>query len=363
MARAKKLPSGSWRVLVYAGMDQQGKRKYESFTAPTKKEAEFLASQFRFKQNRKANPGDMTLGEAIDAYIEKRDGVLSPSTIYSYKKIRRNRFKELMDYRLKDLTRETLERAVAQEAKTISRNGRPVSPKTISCAYMLLAAALKDYYPELDTRVQLPRQQNKAVLKELLPPEVIFKIVKGTKIEIPVLLAMWLSFTMSEIRGLTRQSISADGYITIREVVVDVDGQPVRKSVAKQKLRQRRLQIPTYIRSLIDQLPPEQNEIVTLTGKAIYDRWSKLLAKNNLPHMTFHDLRHLNASVMAQLGIPDKYAQERGGWKSDAVMKSVYQHTFSAARQEVDKKIDAFFETARAGQNKPRTLKIKRNAT
>lgn len=37
--------------------------------------------------------------------------------------------------------------------------------------------------------------------------------------------------------------------------------------------------------------------------------------------MTFHDLRHLNASVMAALRIPDKYAQERGGWKSDKIMK------------------------------------------
>ena len=113
MAKAKKLPSGSWRVLVYAGLDEQGKRKYESFTAPTKKEAEFLASEFRFKQKKKINPGDMTLGEAIDAYIAKKDGVLSPSTIAGYKKIRRTRFQELMGVKLKSLTTEALEQAVA----------------------------------------------------------------------------------------------------------------------------------------------------------------------------------------------------------------------------------------------------------
>ncbi len=59
--------------------------------------------------------------------------------------------------------------------------------------------------------------------------------------------------------------------------------------------------------------------------------------------LTFHDLRHINASVMAQLNIPDKYALERGGWKTDHVMKKVYTHTFSEERQRVDNIIDDYF--------------------
>ena len=39
MATAKKLPSGAYRCLIYIG-DENGKRKYKSFTAKTKKEAE-----------------------------------------------------------------------------------------------------------------------------------------------------------------------------------------------------------------------------------------------------------------------------------------------------------------------------------
>ena len=60
--------------------------------------------------------------------------------------------------------------------------------------------------------------------------------------------------------------------------------------------------------------------------------------------MTFHDLRHLNASVMALLRIPDKYAQDRGGWKTDYVMKKVYTQTFPEARVQVDDKIDNYFD-------------------
>ena len=59
--------------------------------------------------------------------------------------------------------------------------------------------------------------------------------------------------------------------------------------------------------------------------------------------MTFHQLRHLNASIMAVLNIPDKYAQERGGWKTDRVMKKVYTHTFCDERKAVDSIIDNYF--------------------
>ena len=59
--------------------------------------------------------------------------------------------------------------------------------------------------------------------------------------------------------------------------------------------------------------------------------------------MTFHDLRHLNASVMLMLGVPDKYAMERGGWSTTSTLKSVYQETFSDERRAYDDRIDRYF--------------------
>lgn len=85
---------------------------------------------------------------------------------------------------------------------------------------------------------------------------------------------------------------------------------------------------------------------VELSDTIIYKHFVKFIAAAGLPHMTFHDLRHLNASVMLMLGVPDKYAMERGGWSSPSIMKSVYQHTFTAERQAIDKKIDSYFESA-----------------
>ena len=60
--------------------------------------------------------------------------------------------------------------------------------------------------------------------------------------------------------------------------------------------------------------------------------------------MTLHDLRHINASIMLALGVPDKYAMERGGWSTPSTLKNVYQHTFTAEREETDKKIDNYMD-------------------
>ena len=38
-----------------------------------------------------------------------------------------------------------------------------------------------------------------------------------------------------------------------------------------------------------------------------------------------------------------KYAQERGGWKTDVVMKKVYTQTFPEERVKVDDTVDSYF--------------------
>ena len=55
---------------------------------------------------------------------------------------------------------------------------------------------------------------------------------------------------------------------------------------------------------------------------------------------------------MALLNIPSNYAQEKGGWKTDHVMKGVYTHTFTAGRQDADRKMDSLFSEIITGEKK-----------
>ena len=339
MAKAKKLPSGNWRARAsYTGPD--GKRHFESFTASTKKEAEYMAAEFVLNRKEMKDEHKWTLGYAIDQYIELKRPVLSPSSIYRYETIRKRSFQDIMDMPLGKLNSNILQQAVNAEMERtpLNRSGT-VSPKTIQNEYGLIASTLRRYCPDKTFRVDLPRKARR--IRTLPLPKEICEAVKDTDIELAVLLAVWLSFTMSEIRGLTK-SKSIDGdYITIREVLVNVGGVDNRKELAKEISRNRRHRMPEPIKKLINQV--DGDILVPIRPKSLTYKFKKCLEKAGLPEMTFHDLRHINATLMATLKIPDKYAQERGGWKTDHVMKAVYTETFSEERQRVDKIIDDYF--------------------
>ncbi|MCI5874794.1 MAG: tyrosine-type recombinase/integrase [Clostridiales bacterium] len=363
MARRKKgeLPSGSIRRQIYDHSElvfdefgkpiidpktgkQKKKRVYISVTADTRQEADLAKAELRAGKKKHQKPCSLTLYEAIDDYISSSDAILSPSTIRGYRTIQRNAFSSIMHMPISDLSNTVLRDAVNAECKrtTGKKNPKPISSKTVINEYGLLSSVLNMYAPDIDRSVKLPQKEHNK--HEISTPDVIYDIVKGTDIELPVMLAMWLSFTESEILGLTKsKSISSDGrYITIKEVLVkDADGNTVVKNKGKQPARDRTLRIPEYIKGLIDQVNTDQ--LVTISGTALSKRFNRIIKKAEIPHMTFHDLRHVNASVMSLLKVPDKYAQERGGWHSDHIMKSVYQQTFSSERAAVDEQIDNYF--------------------
>mgnify|MGYP002510770149 CR=1 FL=1 len=355
MAKAKKLPSGSWRCLVYDYTDSVGKRHYKSITSndPSprgRREAELKAAEYQAQKSigarkKSADYGDMTLTEAIDKYVESRELLnRSPTTVQDYQCIQRNAFQDLMDMQLKNFDVTILQEAINVEARrpahSLAKKGKTISAKRVKNEWGLVGAVLHKYRKDINLdEIELPQVTPRNV--ELPSAHAVIQMVHGTEIELPVLLAMWLSFSMSEVRGLTKsKSISGD-YLTIREVIVDVDGKPYKKDMAKNPTRNRRHRIPAYIKALIDKV--EGDVLVPIDGRTLYRKWIRLQDKYGMDHITFHDLRHLNASVMAMLRIPDKYAQERGGWKSDKVMKNIYMQTFSEERERVDNVIDEYF--------------------
>lgn len=324
--KAEKLPSGSYRARVAVN----GIRK--TFVAETAREAIRLANEWKYLQ--KAPVQDMTVEKAIEAYIESIRDMRSPSTIAGYEKIKRNQFQSLMKIKLSKLTQAAVNIAVNEERK------KGLSAKTISNAHGLLSAVLHVYYPDLILNTRLPQQKKKHKILASSPSE-IYAAIRGSDIELPVLLAMCLSLSMSEIRGLKKTDIE-DGILHVQRSKVYVNRKQILKEEMKEENRDRYLAVPNFIKPLIDEVKTEY--LTELSGQAIYKRFVVLIEKAGLPHMTFHDLRHVNASVMHLLGVPDKYAMERGGWKTDHTMKSVYQNTFSEERQKFDAIIDSFFE-------------------
>ncbi|MBQ9081996.1 MAG: site-specific integrase [Clostridia bacterium] len=332
MATAKKLPSGQWRVLLYVGKDDEGKRKYKSFTAPTKKEAEYMAAEYNISEKKPTIPVNMTVGQLIDQYIESKSNILSPTSIQGYRQIRRMRLQPLMDKVATKLLAADVQDAINTDAKRLS-------PKSIADAYGLFVSALRAQSIRADWRITLPKRQKK--FREMPTPETIFQLVHGTDIELPCLLAMWLGLRMSEVRGIKHGDIRNE-ILTIHSTIVDVDGVAIEKDATKTYDSTRRLRVPQYILNLIAPGPADDH-VVQLSGQAIYKRFIRLQEAAEMEPIRFHDLRHLNASVMVALNIPDRYAMERGGWSTNKTLQSVYQHTFSIERQRVDDIVDNYF--------------------
>lgn len=351
MATAKKLPSGSWRVQVYAGKSAEGKPQYRSFTRPTKKEAEYEAMtwQLHYKEVSRDSTS-MTLAEAMEKYIASKDSVLSPSTIRSYDAIRRTALQELMPVKLNRLTPQLIQEAINRAGKpyTDSRGRtRQRTPKTIRNIHGLLSAVLSEYCPDMILHTTLPQKERKE--QQILEPEqiaVLLKAASGTEMEIPILLAVWLCMRASEIMGLTWDCVDFDkGMITIKKALVRGKDNAWVEKTTKTTNSTRTVSVPDYILAKLQdaKVQASTDHVVNIRGSGLYKRLKVILRKNGLPDIRFHDLRHTSASVMLLLNIPDLYAQRRGGWATDRTMKAVYQHLMDAKRRAVDIAIDEYF--------------------
>lgn len=338
MAYTKRMPSGSYKCQYYI----DGKRR--CVTAQTKKEAEYLALQDQLAVKRKKEYGP-TIGEAVRTYIDSRDAVLSPSTIQGYERMYANSMEDIKQIPVGKFTNKRYQEFINSLAASRSYKKKPYSPKYIANVCGLLTSAIRYADPDARPEAALPARQKK--IMNLLSPKAVISIVSGSDIELPVLLAMWLSLSMSEIRGLTVASVRGDS-LYVEGAVVDIDGMPIHKDSNKAYDRTRALHIPPRIMDLIhetDAWKRGSGYLVPISSRALYNRWTRMQRAAGIDRpMTFHGLRHENASILLALGIPNTYAQERGGWAGPATLQRVYQHTLAGRQADYDARMDTFME-------------------
>lgn len=334
----RKLSSGNWFIQLRLGGESI------PITEPTEKKcvtsARLAKAEYLAGKRNKGGMVEKTLKDACTEYIENRRSRLSPSTIQGYEKIRDNNFQSIMSKQLDSLTWRVLDEAIGKECARKSARGKPLTAKSVNNAFLLILSVLKYNKIKFDDSFSLPEIKRKPV--QIIPAEDVYRAVKGTEIELPCLLSMWLTMSLSEIRGLTKSKSIRNNQIAIVETVIDTKDGPVRKEGGKEVERTRIQNLPPYIKQLIEKV--DGDIICALKAEAINRRLKLLLSKNGLSEINFHKLRHISASTMAALNIPANYAQEKGGWKTDYTMQTVYTHTFTEERKQADAKMDGYFE-------------------
>lgn len=333
--KARKLPSGNWRVNAYVGKDYIGKQIRKSFTAPTKREAELLANQYLITHKQNDNYTDMLLSEAFERYIASKDSVLSPSTIRGYRHIQQKHLQELMPCKLSHLTEENIQIA-------INKLSAAHSPKTVRNIYGLLVAVLKTYNPSFHLNITLPQKEKPSIF---IPNEEqisrLLSEVQDTELEKAILLGAVGGLRRSEIAALTTDDVSETGITVNKAVVCNSEGQWVLKTTKTTESTR----FVTLPKEVIDKLKPQNgtDKIVNLQPNIITNYFRQITKKTFGQPIRFHSLRHFSASFLHSLNVPTAYIMKRGGWSNPATLQKIYTHTMEQQEKDFNKIINQQF--------------------
>ena len=315
MPKAKKLPSGSWRCRAYAGKDKNGHKHQESFTAPTKAEAEMLASEYAAKKRTLNVRRDLTVEEAVDGYIKAKEAVSSPSTIRGYRQMQRCRYDSINSKKIRSLTSEDMQLFISELVK------KGLSPKTIRNVYGLLTASVALYDDFAHFRVTLPTKQKKR--PQSPSDDAVRALYEAASPQMKVCIALGCrSVRRGEISALKYEDI-VDGVAHIHaDMVKNSDGKWIYKEIPKTEGSDRYIKVPDF--------GSGTGYIVEWSPDSITKRFIELRNSLGLT-IRFHDLRHYFASTAAVLQIPDIYTADLGGWQRDGrTMKAVYQNNIKS---------------------------------
>lgn len=338
MSKAKKLPSGNWRVQAQITVDGITIRK--SFTHSERRKAELAATAWQsgVQQEQIEN---ITLAAAYERYISAKENVLSPSTIRNYKILSNNALQDIMQIKLERLNNEIIQRSINQFAATHS-------PKTVRNCHGLLSAVLTMFRPDFTLHTKLPQKVKTAMF---IPTDEVIRnlmsAVKDTSLEVPVLLAAFGALRCGEICALTSDDVFDKGIHVNKSMVCDSEGKWHIKP-PKTVSSDRYVELPPFV---IEQLQEKNGRIVNLTPHTISTNFNRFLRQHNIPHFRFHDLRHYNVSILHAMGIPDKYIMAQGGWSTNYTMQNVYNHIMSDKQTKFAKRISNHFEKIYSVEN------------
>lgn len=316
MPTAKKTSSGMWRVRAYSHTDAEGKKHYRSFSAPTKQEAEQAAAKFSGTSDRMERV-DLTVSEAIEGYINAKEGVLSPSTVRGYRRMLRNNFDRIGHLKIRKLTTAIVQTFVSDLSKEMSA-------KSVKNVYGLLTAGIALYMPDKSFKVKLPTRPKKR-LQAISDDSVMVLYNSAPRwLKICIGLAAFGGLRRGEISALKYGDIS-DGIVHVHaDMIQDSSGAYHYKEMPKTLDSVRYVPLPADLVDLIGTGDHEDFIIDRYTG-SITAQFEALRDKCGVD-LRFHDLRHFFASTGAFL-IPRLYLAHVGGWaNSSKCMEDYYEH-------------------------------------
>lgn len=198
--------------------------------------------------------------------------------------------------------------------------------------------------------------------------EKLFEVVKGDPVEFPVLMAAFYGLRRSEIMGLKWRAIDFEGNtLTIGHTVVQyrINGKQIieGKDRAKNKSSCRTMPLVPQYRDLLLRMRERQKSCRAMCGNSyqesdyiyvndlgapykpnfVTDHFKRILRKNGLRVIRFHDLRHTCASLLLKNHVDMKDIQSWLGHSSYSTTANIYAHLDDTSKHRPATKMDQTF--------------------
>ena len=352
-----------YAVLNYKNAGGQRKTKWIALGLPEKSnkrkaEAELAWLRAEFEPPKEVGDlsSDMLFADYLLEWLEIAKGRLAVATYSSYAAMIK---KPVGPYfRQRNLTLRELEARHLQ--MFYSEMLRKVKPNTVIHYHAIIHSALK-YAVKTDMLVQNVADKVDRPKKNSFQPvflsaeemQKMFKALRGTKLELPVLVAAFYGFRRGEVLGLKWDAIDFErGTISVIRTVttITIDGKQteIEQQSAKTKSSLRTLPLIGSFREYFLQVKEAEELNKQVCGNCYnheYDgfvfvdelgermranyltsAFPKFLEDHGLRRMRFHDLRHSCASLLLANGVPLKHIQEWLGHSDFTTTANIYAH-------------------------------------
>ena len=318
----RKMPSGKWQSVVYVGK-VDGKKKFVTVTESSKSACLLKAAQVKMDLNGSPN---ITVGQAVEKYMDAKEGVISPSTIAGYEGLKKRYIDGSIISKclIGKLTPEKMQKWVSEISKGLSK-------KTVSNAVSFVSAAVRMFAPKADLTVRLP--QGKRYEGYVPSTEEVILVLKAARdyderLYRACLLAAFGAMRRGEISPLTSSDVY-DGYIRIeKDMVKDSSGKWVTK-LPKTETSVRDVPFHSWV---LDQMPKE-GRLVDYYPDEITKYFGKVVRRLGIPLFRFHDLRKHAVSLMAAQGVSMPSIKDVGGWSNVQTPQRIYVKALADAHK------------------------------
>jgi integrase len=255
----------------------------------------------------KKAPPKITLGDALDRYIDSNCNVLSPSTIRGYRNIRKNRFTSYMSQAYSEINYQEMV------------NAEQCSPKTLANAFALVKSSLKAlgyYVPDVNLPMVITPDLQ---FLDYTQVNQFLSAIHGQAGELAAILALH-SLRMSEILAITTDDVVDDKLYVHKALVRNSDNlyvEKVTKTVTSTRF------IPIMIPRLLELLPTS-GRLVTTTPVGIERQIKRACESAGLPYIGCHGLRRTFASLAYHLKWDERSIMQIGGWSNMQTVHKVY---------------------------------------